>query len=81
MTALEGAVADGDMHPLYMTVEQFAAHRQVGRTTVFYWLSLGLPSVKQGRTRRIRRDAADPWLDAGNANTADRKNGAARRSA
>jgi excisionase family DNA binding protein len=58
------------VHPVgvYLTIEQYAEHRQVGRTTVFQWIALGLPSVKQGRTRRIRCDVADAWLDAGNAN-------------
>ena len=68
MTAREEQSGAGDVRPLYMTVEQFAAHRQVGRTTVFHWLSLGLPSAKQGRTRRIRCEVADKWLDEGHAN-------------
>ncbi len=68
MTAREETRGTGDVCPLYMTIEQFAEHRQVGRTTVFRWIGLGMPSVKQGRTRRVRRDDADAWLDDGNAN-------------
>ena len=70
MTAREETRGTGDVCPLYMTIEQFAEHRQIGRTTVFHWISLGMPSVKQGRTRRIRRDEANAWLDDGNANFA-----------
>ena len=49
----------------YVTLEQYARHRGVGRTTVFTWIRSGLPSVKQGGTRRIRVRDADAFLDAG----------------
>ena len=63
---------------VYMTVRQYAKHRQVSRTTVFNWISVGLPSIKQGRLRRIRVEVADAWLDAGNASLA--KHVGARRN-
>ena len=68
MSASDESRGGAEVCPIYMTVDQFAHHRQVGRTTVFHWINLGLPSVKQGRTRRIRFDLADKWLDEGNAN-------------
>jgi excisionase family DNA binding protein len=68
MIARDEARGTGDVCPLYMTIDQFAEHRQVSRTTIFHWISLGMPSVKQGRTRRIHRDDANTWLDEGNAN-------------
>jgi excisionase family DNA binding protein len=52
----------------YATVDEYAGHRKVSRGTVYAWINKGLPSVKQGRTRRIRIVDADRWLDAGNAN-------------
>jgi excisionase family DNA binding protein len=71
MTALQDAPANAVRAAwIYMTIEQYADHRQVSRCTVFRWIALGLPSVKQGRTRRIRCDVADDWLDEGNANFA-----------
>ena len=70
MNVRDEAGVPGNVCPLYMTVEQFAEHRQVCRTTVFHWIGLGMPSVKQGRTRRIQRDDANAWLDEGNANFA-----------
>jgi excisionase family DNA binding protein len=80
MTARTDIHVNEDPRLLYMTVEQFAEHRQVGRTTVFGWIALGLPSVKQGRTRRIRFDAADVWLDHGNANFAPSRRKARKAS-
>jgi hypothetical protein len=68
MTAREEQGVAGDARPQYMTVEQYAEHRQVCRTTAFHWIALGMPSVKQGGTRRVRREDADAWLDDGNAN-------------
>jgi hypothetical protein len=29
-----------------------------------------MPSIKQGRTRRVRVEVADQWLDGGNASLA-----------
>ena len=49
----------------YLTPMQYAARRGVSRTTVFGWMRAGLPSVKQGGSRRIRWRDADSFLDAG----------------
>ena len=49
----------------YATVDQYAERRGVGRTTVFSWIRAGLPSVKQGATRRIPWREADAFLDSG----------------
>src|SRR5258706_1652255 len=38
----------------YATPEEYARRRSVGRSTVFSWIRAGLPSTKQGATRRIR---------------------------
>ncbi|MEI9941998.1 MAG: helix-turn-helix domain-containing protein [Pseudomonadota bacterium] len=65
----------------YMTVLQYGEHRQVSRTTIYGWIKAGLPTIKQGRTRRIRVEVADAWLDAGNASLATHvKNRSARRT-
>jgi excisionase family DNA binding protein len=65
-----GLTAAARITYIYMTVRQYAEHRQVSRTTVFNWINLGLPSVKQGRLRRIRVEVADAWLDQGSASLA-----------
>ena len=49
----------------YLTPAQYAERRGVSRTTVFDWIRTGLPSVKQGGSRRIRWQDADAFLDAG----------------
>ena len=49
----------------YLTPTQYAERRGVSRTTVFEWMRTGLPSVKQGGSRRIRWRDADAFLDAG----------------
>ena len=49
----------------YLTPTQYAERRGVSRTTVFGWMRAGLPSVKQGGSRRIRWRDADAFLDAG----------------
>ena len=49
----------------YLTPTQYADRRGVSRTTVFGWMRAGLPSVKQGGSRRIRWRDADAFLDAG----------------
>jgi excisionase family DNA binding protein len=54
-----------DSQLTYLTPEQFGEHRQVSRGTVYSWIARGLPSVKQGRTRRIKKIDGDAWLDAG----------------
>ena len=53
---------------LYLTVTEYAGHRKVSKRTVYTWISLGLPSVKQGRTRRIRWEEADRFIDGGGLN-------------
>lgn len=53
----------------YDTVEEYASRLQVSRGTVFAWIRVGLPSFRVGRTRRIVRDKADTWLEAGGADT------------
>jgi excisionase family DNA binding protein len=54
---------------VYATIDEYAKHRGVkSRTTVYAWINRGLPSIKQGRTRRIKVTDADRWIDAGNAN-------------
>jgi hypothetical protein len=49
----------------YVTASEYAAHRRVSRTTVFGWIRRGLPSSKQGGTRRISWREADQFLDGG----------------
>ena len=49
----------------YLTPIEYAARRGVSRTTVFGWIRAGLPSIKQGGSRRVRWREADAFLDAG----------------
>jgi excisionase family DNA binding protein len=51
----------------YDTVAEFGVRLQVSRGTVFAWIRAGLPSFRVGRTRRIIRQKADLWLEAGGA--------------
>ena len=57
----------------YMTAAEYAAHRRVSRTTVFGWIRRGLPSSKQGGTRRISWREADTFLDSGALSSAQHK--------
>ena len=57
----------------YLTPTQYAERRGVSRTTVFDWIRTGLPSVKQGGSRRIRWKDADAFLDAGRLSKAKRR--------
>ena len=50
---------------IYMTPKQYASHRICSERMVFYWLKQGLPSIKQGKLRRIKWKEADAWIDAG----------------
>jgi len=55
-----------DLHNLaYATVKQFAEIRQTSVRTVERWVKAGLPSVKQGRGRRIKVKDANLWIDSG----------------
>ena len=49
----------------YLTPSEYAARRGVSRTTIFGWMRAGLPSIKQGGSRRVRWRDADAFLDAG----------------
>jgi excisionase family DNA binding protein len=54
---------------LYLTVPEYAAHRKVSKRTVYTWIKAhNLPSVKQGRTRRILWETADRFIDGGGLN-------------
>ena len=57
----------------YLTPMAYAERRGVSRTTVFGWMRGGLPSVKQGGSRRIRWREADAFLDAGRLSKAKRR--------
>jgi predicted DNA-binding transcriptional regulator AlpA len=57
----------------YLTPMEYADRRGVSRTTVFGWMRAGLPSVKQGGSRRIRWRDADAFLDAGRLSKAKRR--------
>ena len=47
-----------------MKIKEYADHRHVSRNTVFSWIKLGLPVVRQSkRNIIINVDAADVWLD------------------
>ena len=52
--------------PLYMTIEEYAEHIKMGRSTVFALIKRGLPNVKILSTRRVLWQEADEWLAAGN---------------
>lgn len=67
--------------PTYMTVVQYAAHRQVSERTVWYWLAenVNFPVIRQSkRIVRIKVDVADAWIDAGNLAPRKRKTYAKR---
>jgi excisionase family DNA binding protein len=49
-----------DVFPKFLTVEETAKLWGVHKATVFRWIKEGnLPSVKMGRSRRIRREIAE----------------------
>ncbi|CAN5618911.1 hypothetical protein BH10ACT1_BH10ACT1_19900 [soil metagenome] len=53
-----------------VTVPELAAHWGVSRAHVYNLISVGLPTKKIGRARRIRIAEADAWLDAINSQAA-----------
>lgn len=50
--------------PIYMSIEEYAAHASVSRQTVTRWLASGLPCVRRGRVVRIKVAEADAWTPA-----------------
>ncbi len=65
---------------IYMTVPQYAEHRQCCEATVWAWVKRGLPSVKQGKGRRILRAEADAWIDGGSLPAAKARKPYAKRA-
>ena len=65
----------------YLTPTEYAARRGVSRTTIFAWMRAGLPSVKQGASRRIRWREADAFLDAGRLSKAKHRAARPKRGA
>ena len=47
---------------LLLTVAQLATRWSMSRATIYRALDNGLPSLKLGRSRRIRLSDADQWL-------------------
>jgi excisionase family DNA binding protein len=48
---------------LLLTVAQLATRWSMSRATIYRALEDGLPSLKLGRSRRIRVSDADQWLN------------------
>lgn len=48
---------------LLLTVAELAARWSMSRATIYRALEDGLPSLKLGRSRRIRVSDADQWLN------------------
>jgi excisionase family DNA binding protein len=48
---------------LLLTVAQLATRWSMSRATIYRALEDGLPSLKLGRSRRIRLSDADQWLN------------------
>lgn len=61
-----------DNHKELLKAAEYAVRKQVGVVTVYRWLRLGLPHVKQANPRGVLRphvmlidaEAADAWLEA-----------------
>ncbi len=60
----EAETLDANAAPVasYMKVGEFAAHVTVSVRTVWNWIDRGLPTVGQGRGRRVPVAEADAWL-------------------
>jgi excisionase family DNA binding protein len=54
---------------LLLTVAQLATRWSMSRATIYRALEDGLPSLKLGRSRRIRLSDADQWLNEQAAST------------
>ena len=51
--------------PALLTIEEAARYLRLSRAKVYSMASRGdVPSVRMGRSVRIRRDRLDAWLDA-----------------
>ena len=49
---------------LLMTVEEVADHLRIGRTRVYAYMSTGeLPSVRVGKSRRVRRADVETFIE------------------
>lgn len=52
------------METPYLTVEQYAQHRNVSVRTIFNWMKDGaIPVSRKGRVTRINAAVADSFLD------------------
>jgi hypothetical protein len=68
------APAGGQQARLYMKLKEYADYRRVGRTTLYEWRKLGLPTNgAEGKGLRIKVPEADAWLDAGGPELAIRE--------
>jgi excisionase family DNA binding protein len=55
----------------YLTLTEVALICRVSERTVARWIACaGLPAVRVGRRRMVRRAQLDVWLDAGGAQAA-----------
>jgi excisionase family DNA binding protein len=54
-----------DPEPALLTIEEAAQYLRLSRAKVYQMAQRGeVPSVRMGRSVRIRRDRLDGWLDA-----------------
>lgn len=68
-------------HTKLLKAAEYAVKKQVGVVTVYRWLRMGLPHVKQANPRGVLRphvmlidaEAADAWLEARAAAAVGRK--------
>jgi excisionase family DNA binding protein len=47
----------------FMTIEDFAKHLAVSQKTVHRLIRNGLPSLLIGRSRRIKKEEAEKWIE------------------
>lgn len=49
----------------WMTIKEYAKHRNVSKSTIYAWMRAGMPVFKNGGLTRIKAQEADTWLAAG----------------
>jgi excisionase family DNA binding protein len=47
---------------IYLTVEDVMKKYQIAQSTVYKWMSEGMPKVKMGRLTRFEAEAIDEWI-------------------
>jgi hypothetical protein len=64
VAAVSTASAPPDTAPLWLPIDEYAARTRYSKRSITQWISEGLPTVGEGKARRVIVAEADRWIAA-----------------